>query len=688
MPGAAALLGMVACAGLCAAGGPAVRSVQFTGDGKSLVAGYEDGRVLVWTVDQARLAARWAGPTESVYAVAVIPGGQLVATGTGDGSIRLWSWPEGRRIAKLEGHQEAVLALAASPDGKLLASGSGDATIKLWQLPEGRLLETLAGHRDSVLSLAISPDGKLLASGSADTEIGLWSLPEGKLLGQMKRGKFKTLKTGLLSVAPGPGNATELGVRALEFSADGGELYSSGLEIKRGPGETARGAVRVWNVEDLHLERVYKEHLTMVVSLTVAADGRTLVSGSSDHTAKLYPLPGGEPAATWTHPGTVYTVAMSPDGQTVATGDSSGAVRLWDRNGKSPRSTLIDPAPRGEGSGLWRVRSQDRKAYGYADQAGVWRIAPRFDEAEEFSEDLALVRIKKQWLFIDPAGKEAVAVPQGVTECGPFHEGLARIKQGKLIGYLDKAGRIAIEPQFAEARASERSLILEPGVAVGLFSTASPGFREGLAVFEKERKQGYIDKTGKVVVVAQFDYASEFQGGRALVSADKKWGFIDASGRIAIPVQYDEATHFGEGLAAVRSGRIWSYLDGEGKAVLSVEFDEARGFSEGLAAVRQGKLWGYIDRAGKLSIAPQFSAAWDFHEGRALVANGKLPEWKLGFANRAGKLIDAPWYRWAGDFQGGVARVEAGFSREEHHPSVLIDRSGTILLDPQAVAAP
>ena len=95
MKSAGALLGVVGCATLWAAGGPAVRSVGFSGDGKSLIAGYEDGRVLVWTVDQARLAARWDGHAESVYAVAVIPGGKLVATGAGDGSIGLWSWPEG-----------------------------------------------------------------------------------------------------------------------------------------------------------------------------------------------------------------------------------------------------------------------------------------------------------------------------------------------------------------------------------------------------------------------------------------------------------------------------------------------------------------------------------------------------------------------------------------------------------------
>ncbi|MGA2327494.1 MAG: WG repeat-containing protein [Bryobacteraceae bacterium] len=690
MCSAKVLLVWLSCSTLWAAGGPAVRSLAFAEDGENLVAGYEDGRVLVWTVGGPREAARWEGHKDSVYAVAVVPGGKLVATGSGDGSIGLWSWPEGWRVATLEGHKEAVLALAATPDGKILASGSGDATIKLWAMPGGRLLGTLEGHRESVLSLAVSPDGKRLASGSADAEIGLWSLPEGKLLGQMKRGKFKSLKSGIVSVSPGAGNATAIGVRALAFSPDGAELYSSGLEIKRAPGEPARGAVRVWSVESRTMERVFKEHLTMVTSLAASPDGKTLISGSSDRTAKLYPLPGGEGPATLLHDGTVYAVAVSPDGKTIATGDSTGAVRLWELGGKSPKSTLRDPAPRQEGSSLWRVESPDRKTpleIGFVDRAGSSRIAPRFDEAGDFSEDLALVKLRKQSFFVDPAGKEAIPLPAGVNECDAFREGLARIKKGKLIGFIDKTGRTVIEPQFSEPKASERSLELGGAAAVPLFSTASPGFFEGLAVFEKERKQGYIDQNGKVVIPAQFDYASGFREGLALIGINGKWGFVDPGGRLAIPAQYDEGTHFSQGLAAVRSGRRWSYVDRAGETVLAVEFDEARAFSEDLAAVRQGKLWGYIDRTGRLAIQPRFSAAWEFQEGRALVADKTPPNWDFGFINRAGKLIDTLWARWAGDFRGGLARVEVMYSRSERHDSVLIDRTGVIVIDPRALVA-
>lgn len=275
-----------------------------------------------------------------------------------------------------------------------------------------------------------------------------------------------------------------------------------------------------------------------------------------------------------------------------------------------------------------------------------------------------------------------------MTECGTFQEGLARVKKGKLAGYIDKTGRTVIEPQFSEPKVSERSLELGRAAAVMLFSMASPGFSEGLAVFEKEKKQGHIDKSRKVAIPAQFNYASGFREGLALVSINGKWGLIDPGGRMTIPAQYDEATHFSQGLAAVRTGRSWSYVDREGKKFLAVEFDEARAFSGDLAAVRQGKLWGYIDRTGKLAIQPRFPSAWKFQEGRALVADKEPPNWDFGFLNRLGKLLDTLWHRGAGDFRGGLARVEAMYSRSERHNSVLIDRTGVMVLDPPTVGEP
>ncbi len=44
-------------------------------------------------------------------------------------------------------------------------------------------------------------------------------------------------------------------------------------------------------------------------------------------------------------------------------------------------------------------------------------------------------------------------------------------------------------------------------------------FSEGLAAVRVGNERGYIDKTGKLVINPQFDVAGDFHNGRAVVSS-------------------------------------------------------------------------------------------------------------------------------------------------------------------------
>lgn len=171
-------------------------------------------------------------------------------------------------------------------------------------------------------------------------------------------------------------------------------------------------------------------------------------------------------------------------------------------------------------------------------------------------------------------------------------------------------------------------------------------------------KWGYINRAGRVVIAPQFealylDYPRGFQGSRfsqglAPVLIGDKWGYIDRTGRVAIPPRFEFATSFSDGLARAMQNDRWGYIDTHGRFVIRPQFtadvtadytgyDFASDFSEGLAlATNDGRNWSYIDTSGRYVIPPRFAGQSSFVEGLALV---DLPNGHTAYINKAGKVM-------------------------------------------------
>jgi len=142
---------------------------------------------------------------------------------------------------------------------------------------------------------------------------------------------------------------------------------------------------------------------------------------------------------------------------------------------------------------------------------------------------------------------------------------------------------------------------------------AQPRSENQLFVIEKDGQSGFIDRAGKVVIAPQFDSVSGFSEGLALATRNGRKFFIDTGGRTVFEAKFDLVNNFSEGLAAVNIGekRIpniglisdpgkWGYIDKTGKLLIPLKFSHAESFSEGLAAIRDGERGAFIDHTGKI----------------------------------------------------------------------------------------
>ena len=59
-------------------------------------------------------------------------------------------------------------------------------------------------------------------------------------------------------------------------------------------------------------------------------------------------------------------------------------------------------------------------------------------------------------------------------------------------------------------------------------------------------KLGYIDKTGKIIIEPQFDEAYVFSNGLAKIKVGDKYGFIDKTSKVVINPLSDTSSYFNE----------------------------------------------------------------------------------------------------------------------------------------------
>ena len=311
---------------------------------------------------------------------------------------------------------------------------------------------------------------------------------------------------------------------------------------------------------------------------------------------------------------------------TLALGSNLHRIRQNDQCGfaDSSGTAVITPqyADCGDfAEGLAAVRVDDK--WGYIDGKGQIAVAPRFAAADAFSEGLAFVtRDSGERAVIDGTGK--VLFPANYYQHGRFHEGVARVLpvthwkcfQGGNIrdvdgpadcpagdlqawdrawGYIDKSGAMVLPAQF----------------------WAAEDFSEGLA----RVNQGFIDHQGSLAIKGSFTRATSFSEGFAAVQQNfDKWGYIDKRGTWMVEPTLEKAEAFREGRGLVKLDGKFGFVDSKGAMTIPAEYDEALSFSEGLAAVRQGAKWGYIDPSGKPVIPLRYASAQSFDDGLAVVS--------------------------------------------------------------------
>jgi len=296
---------------------------------------------------------KFKGHTDTINGIIHLPGGQRVMTCSADGSLRVWNLESGLQI----GHDwrdgdRAVFTMALSPDGTKVVTGSGDNVVRLWDIKTGKII-TKWRQRElgAIRTLCWSRDGGRVLSGASDGTFREWDVKSGKhTMGPIKSGhswvaalvyspdmtmiatggysaddryiEIWDAKTGEQVNAPKGNAGTAL---CLAWTADGKTLISG----------SSNCSIMTWNTAAWKETAILRGHTNVVNDIAISPiNGCILASTSTDNTARLWNIEDEQCIGLLAqHTATQFTqkLSFSTDGKLLATGcDDFNALHTWD----------------------------------------------------------------------------------------------------------------------------------------------------------------------------------------------------------------------------------------------------------------------------------------------------------------------------------------------------------------------
>ncbi len=275
-------------------------------------------------------------------------------------------------------------------------------------------------------------------------------------------------------------------------------------------------------------------------------------------------------------------------------------------------------------------------------------------------------------------GEEPLSDRSAIEHLCDVHEDMACFKIGGAWGFMDKFGKLAGEPRFANAG----------------------DFSEGLAAVELGERWGFVDKTSELVIPPSFDYVNGFATGLAAAKEeeDGSWGYIDRHGQWVIAPAYEQAGPFqGETAMVSERGQGYLLIDRRGQVVkrfeAGLEIDVAPDAWGLYHARRQGARWLWHRDDGLFPAPEAMKSLYDAGEGLLSTVlrgqNGRDALW--GTMDIQGRWTVPARFASIGLFQEGLAIAQtaepAGGDAEGDSLSGrsvgLIDRQGRFVLPPK-----
>jgi U3 small nucleolar RNA-associated protein 13 len=365
--------------------------------------GGAEGTVKVWDIKGGFVTHNFKGHGGVISALKFFgfAGGSMwrLASGADDCKVRVWDLVSSKCIAVLDGHSSVIRGLDFDEAGDRVLSGSRDQVMTLWDVKSKKAIASVPVY-ESIESLGFLQKGTLNSTGSLvylggdKNRIRIFDMESKIEIGGTAE-QEQTTETVILNVIYMAALQSLIAVRSNQTIITNSLKDRSLPQVRQIIGQfdeiidctyvlDDKKLAIASNSEDVHLldlatndVEVLAGHSEIVLTLDRSCDGRYLVTGAKDNSAKLWHLDQQKCIMTFTgHTESVGAVALprTPNDEEdalpdfVLTGAQDRTIKCWDpaSGGKRSRWTIkahdkdinaIDVSPNDK---VFASASQDR----------------------------------------------------------------------------------------------------------------------------------------------------------------------------------------------------------------------------------------------------------------------------------------------------------------------------------------
>ncbi|KAG9880756.1 periodic tryptophan protein-like protein 2, partial [Aureobasidium melanogenum] len=283
--------------------GATLTCASFHPESNLLVAGFSNGTFGLYELPDFNQIHNLSISQNDVDFVTINKTGEWLAFGASQlGQLLVWEWQSESYILKQQGHFDSMNSLTYSPSGDRIITCADDGKIKVWDVASGFCIVTFTEHTSGVTACEFAKRGNVLFTASLDGSIRAWDL--------IRYRNFRTF------TAP----------ERLSFSSIA--VDPSGEVVAAGSLDSFD--IHIWSVQTGQLLDKLSGHEGPVSTLAFAPNGGALVSGSWDHTVRIWSIfartQTSEPLQLQAD---VLCVTVRPDSKQIAVSTLDGQLTFW-----------------------------------------------------------------------------------------------------------------------------------------------------------------------------------------------------------------------------------------------------------------------------------------------------------------------------------------------------------------------